>query len=146
MVKEIPVYKISANGNYSEITYEQLAIFTKQISKYSKVPKIDLFPISCRKSSLFSSFSIFLINSANPKSRPVGIIVFAHDVRTSVRKLQNQATITAGQDCGKTEWIIDDSQLFLFFSRETFDKTLVFAVYDYDRFSSSDQQSEFFSN
>ena len=25
---------------------------------------------------------------------------------------------------------------------ETFDKTLVFAVYDYDRFSSSDQQSE----
>ena len=30
------------------------------------------------------------------------------------------------------------SYLFLYF-RDTFDKTLVFAVYDYDRFSSSDQ-------
>ena len=29
----------------------------------------------------------------------------------SVPKLQNQATITAGQDCGLAEWIIDDSSL-----------------------------------
>ena len=37
--------------------------------------------------------------------------------------------------------------LFIYFFsqnyRDTFDKTLVFAVYDYDRFSSSDQQSKF---
>jgi len=31
----------------------------------------------------------------------------------------------------------------MYLNRDTFDKTLVFAVYDYDRFSSSDQQSEY---
>ena len=31
--------------------------------------------------------------------------------RPSVPKLQNQATITAGRDCGLAEWIIDDSCL-----------------------------------
>ena len=36
---------------------------------------------------------------------------FTLSVRPSVRKLQNQAKITAGRDCGLAEWIIDDSCL-----------------------------------
>ena len=54
-----------------------------------------------------------------PQSGPVVITIFTHVVRTSVRpsghpsvpKLQNQATITAGRDCGLAEWIIDHSCL-----------------------------------
>ena len=34
--------------------------------------------------------------------------------RPSIPKLQNQATITAGRDCGLAEWIIDDSCLIIF--------------------------------
>ena len=35
-------------------------------------------------------------------------------VRPYVPKLQNQATIPAGRDCGLAEWIIDDSCLVQF--------------------------------
>ena len=47
-----------------------------------------------------------------PQSRPV-VITISHrvSVRLSVPKLQNQATITSGWDCGLAEWIIDDSCL-----------------------------------
>ena len=59
-----------------------------------------------------------LIHSADPQSRPVGIIVFAHVVRTSVPTFQNLAkqnktkTMSAiGQTVGLVEWIIDDACL-----------------------------------
>ena len=50
---------------------------------------------------------LFLIHSANPKSRPVGIIVFAHVVRTSVthfseifqNKRRLKIMIATGRDC-----------------------------------------------
>ena len=67
-----------------------------------------------------------LIHSANPQSWPVGIIVFAHVVRTSVRPSplfksrktkQQKTTFATGVTMGLAEWIIDDnclvSQLFL---------------------------------
>ena len=42
--------------------------------------------------------------------------LFSHrvSVRQSVTKLQNQATITSGLDCGLAKWIIDDSCLFIY--------------------------------
>ena len=61
-----------------------------------------------------------LIHSANPKSRPVGIIVFAHVVRPSdrpsplfkSRKTKQQKTMFAtGVTMGLAEWIIDDTCL-----------------------------------
>ena len=61
-----------------------------------------------------------LIHSANPQSRPVGIIVFAHVVRPSVRssplfkssKTKQQETIFAtGVSVGLAEWIVDDYSL-----------------------------------
>ena len=57
-----------------------------------------------------------LIHSANPQSRPVGIIVFAHVVRPSPlfksRKTKQQKTIFAtGVTMGLAEWIIDDTCL-----------------------------------
>ena len=67
-----------------------------------------------------------------PQSRPVVITIFTQSVRPSIHtsicpsvlpsvrlsvsKLQNQATITAGRDCGLAEWIIDDSCLVSFIS------------------------------
>ena len=52
----------------------------------------------------------------DPRGRPQ-ITIFTQSVRPSVPKLQNQATITAGRDCGLAEWIIDDSCLvFSFFA------------------------------
>ena len=53
----------------------------------------------------------FFYPRGRPQSRPVVITIFPQSVRPSVPKLQNQATITAGRDCGLTEWIIDDSCL-----------------------------------
>ena len=50
-----------------------------------------------------------------PQSRPVVITIFTQSVRPSVPKLQNQATITAGRDCGLAEWIIDDSCLLFLY-------------------------------
>ena len=49
-----------------------------------------------------------------PQSRPVVIIIFTQSVRPFVPKLQNQATITAGRNCGLAEWINDDSCLVVF--------------------------------
>ena len=46
---------------------------------------------------------LFLIRSANPKSRPVGMIVFAHVVCLSVRP--------PGVTMDLTKWIIDDTCL-----------------------------------
>ena len=50
-----------------------------------------------------------------PQSRSVVITIFTQC--PSVPKLQNQATITAGRDCGLAGWIIDDSCLVLFYPR-----------------------------
>ena len=77
-----------------------------------------------RKSELWAFISCFLfkhrpaavkkgvlIHEADPQSRPVVITIFTKSVRPSVPKLQNQATITTGRDCGLAEWIIDESCL-----------------------------------
>ena len=56
----------------------------------------------------------WLIHSANPQSRPVGIIVFAHIVRPSVSTFQNitiQNKVAIGETVGLAEWIIDDTCL-----------------------------------
>ena len=68
-----------------------------------------------------------LIHSANPKLRQVGIIVFAHVVRTSVRpsplfkfrKTKQQKTMFAtGVTVGLAEWIVDDTCLvFMYIDR-----------------------------
>ena len=77
------------------------------------------------------SWQVLLIDPrGRPQSRPVVITIFTQSVcqsirtyvcpsvhpsvRPSVPKLQNQATITAGRDCGLAEWIIDDSCLVSF--------------------------------
>ena len=62
---------------------------------------------------------VLLIHSANPKSRPVGIIVFAHVVRPSVRpsdrshfsNLENKTKFATCVTMGLAEWIIDDNCL-----------------------------------
>ena len=65
-------------------------------------------------------FIRYLIHSANPQSRPVGIIVFAHVVRsyvsTSVRphfskqnQFQAKTMFATGETVGLAEWIIDDT-------------------------------------
>ena len=64
----------------------------------------------------------FLIHSADPQSRPVGIIVFAHvSVRTSVPTFQNIVKQTSRELMGLcvrlAEWIIDDSCLVSFLVR-----------------------------
>ena len=59
-----------------------------------------------------------LIHSADPQSRSVGIIVFAH-VRPSVRPLfskssktkQSENNVFPGETVGLAEWIIDDTCL-----------------------------------
>ena len=60
---------------------------------------------------------MLLIHSADPQSRPVWIIVFAH-VRPSVRPFQNLAKqnifqaktmFTTGETVGLADWIIDDN-------------------------------------
>ena len=64
---------------------------------------------------MFLTYDLTIDPRVRPQSRPVVITIFTQSVRPSVRpsvpKLQNQATITAGQDCGLAEWIIDDSCL-----------------------------------
>ena len=62
-----------------------------------------------------------LIHSADPQSRLVGIIVFAHVVRPSVPTFQNLAkqnkakTIFAtGETMGMAEWIMMTPRLFFF--------------------------------
>ena len=71
---------------------------------------------------LYNYTSMKLIHLANPKSRPVGIIVFAHVVRPSVRpsplfksrKTKQQKTMLATVvTMGFAEWIIDDTCLVL---------------------------------
>ena len=59
-----------------------------------------------------------LIHSANPKSRPLGTIVYAHVVRPSVRpnfsnlaKQSNRNNVRYWRDMGLAEWIIDDTCL-----------------------------------
>ena len=60
----------------------------------------------------------FLIHEADPQSRSIVIIVFAHVVRPSVRphfskqnKFQAKAMIANGETVGLAEWIIDDTCL-----------------------------------
>ena len=61
-----------------------------------------------------------LIHSADPQSRPVGIIVFAHVVSTSVSTFQNLAKqnkaktkVTTSETVGLAVWIIDDTCLVI---------------------------------
>ena len=73
---------------------------------------------------------MLLIHSANPQSRPIGIIVFAHVVRLSVRPsvptFQNLAKLNkvktmfpTGDTVGLAEWVIDDTCLvFVVFPSE----------------------------
>ena len=67
-------------------------------------------PSSCGQKNII--YEYFIIDPrGRPQSLMVVITIFTQSVRPSVLKLQNQATITAGRDCGLTEWIIDDSCL-----------------------------------
>ena len=65
--------------------------------------------------------SLFLIHSANPQSRPVGIIVFAHVVRPyplfkSSKTKQKNNVRHCRESVGRAEWIIDDTCLvYLYF-------------------------------
>ena len=59
---------------------------------------------------------MFLIHEADPQSRPVVIIMFAHVVRSSVRphflkqnKFQVKTMFAIGKTVGLAEWIIDDT-------------------------------------
>ena len=81
------------------------------------------------KGSLFRSlydwpvyFIRKLIHEANPQSRPVGIIIFTHIVRSYVRssspllkqnKCQAKAIFDTGETVGLAEWIIDDTCVLL---------------------------------
>ena len=78
-------------------------------------------------SQLDEKFYLFLIHSANPQSRPIGIIVFAHVVRLYIRPyvptFQNQAKqndvktmFATGATVGLAEWIIDDKFYLFSFS------------------------------
>ena len=63
-------------------------------------------------------FSLLLIHEAGPKSRPVVIIVFAHNVRPHLlkqNKFQAKTMFTTGETVGLAEWIIDDICLVVFF-------------------------------
>ena len=61
--------------------------------------------------SFYEWHAILFDPRGRSQSRPVVITIFTQSVRPSVPKLQNQATITAGRDCGQAELIIDDSCL-----------------------------------
>ena len=76
------------------------------------------FQISCPRHYQFKMLLYQLIHSANPKSRPVGINVFAHVVRPSPlfksRKTKQQKTMFAtGVTMGLAEWIINDTCLLI---------------------------------
>ena len=59
-------------------------------------------------------YDLIIDPRGRPQSRPVVITIFTQSpIFTSVPKLQNQATITAGRDCGLAEWII----VYFVFSR-----------------------------
>ena len=66
----------------------------------------------------------FLIHSANPQPRPVGIIVFAHVVYPYVRPhfskssktKQAKTTFATGMTVGLAEWIIDDICLVYYYA------------------------------
>ena len=57
----------------------------------------------------------------DPRGRPQSwmVVITIFSVCPSVPKLENQAKITAGRDCGLAEWIVDDSCLVLDTSSET---------------------------
>ena len=60
------------------------------------------------------STQVVFIHSANPQSRPVVIIVFAHVVRSSVRphfSKQKKTMFATGETVGLSERIIDDTGL-----------------------------------
>ena len=72
---------------------------------------------------------ILLIHSADPKSRPVGIIVFTHVVRPSVSTFQNLAKqnkyqaktmFTTGETLVLAEWITDYTCIVLGFVSKCF--------------------------
>ena len=95
-----------------KVSYKSV-IFWKYQLVHFKVKIIKIF-IFCTLSSCYE----LLIHSANPKWRTVGIIVFAHVVRTSVplfiaRKTKQQKTMFAtGLTMGLAEWINDDTSSF----------------------------------
>ena len=73
----------------------------------------------------------FLIHSANPQSRPVVIIVFAHVVSPYVRpttfqniakqnKFQAKTMFTTGENVGLAEWIIEARNILFLHLEKTF--------------------------
>ena len=62
----------------------------------------------------YNSVKLYIDPRGQLQSRP-GSDHYSHtecpSVRLHVSKLQNQATLTAGRDCGLAKWIIDDSCL-----------------------------------
>ena len=104
-------------GRLSKLESNVVSLLSK------KKIRLEIKASSCR-SNVEPILFTFLIHSADPHARPVGIIVFAHIVRLSVPTFQNLAKqnkaklmFATGETVGLAKWIIDDISLVHFFSK-----------------------------